>query len=44
MGTRCEIINLKTVAVPATVSGERFRHYATGPETVREGGGDAIEP
>ncbi len=44
MGTRCEDSNLKSVAVPATVSGKCFRHHATGPETDWEGGGNTFEP
>lgn len=44
MGMRCEVSNLQSAAVPATVSGECSRHYATGPERTWEGGGSALEP
>jgi predicted metal-binding protein len=38
-----ERVRSKAVAAPATVSGERFRHHATG-ELLREGGRDAPDP
>ncbi len=44
MGMRCGVSNLQSAAVPATVSGERSRHHATGSETAWEGGGNVLEP